>query len=155
MENENAKDCKEEKPKEVETIQNQWMIRRCFIYDEEYSDCTSLRARFNQYFIFGKTLDCSQWKRDSVNCYKWENNKDINAANELVQSEKQRRKERLLSHYSNDVWKRRQSPPDNWNAPLPDYIKKDYDQSYLNIKSKEMKGEIPPSFDTNFKCSIM
>ncbi|XP_028129903.1 UPF0545 protein C22orf39 homolog [Diabrotica virgifera virgifera] len=153
-ENKEQTNKNEDKP-ETPKVENDWMIRKCFIYDEEYSDCTSLKARFNQYFIFGKSIDCSQWKRDSINCYKWENDKDVNAANELVKSEKQKRKERLLPHYKNDVWTKRTSPPENWNCPLPDYITKEYENSYLNIKSKEMKGEIPPSFDMDFKCSIM
>lgn len=55
-------------------------MRRCFMYDDEYSDCTSIKARLNQLFIFGKTLDCSQWKRDSVNCYKWTDEHDCDAA---------------------------------------------------------------------------
>ncbi|CAG9865239.1 unnamed protein product [Phyllotreta striolata] len=136
-------------------IQDEWLIRRCFIYDEEYKDCTSFRARFHQYFIHGKTVDCSQWKRDSINCYKYMESQDESAANELVQSEKNRRRERLMSHYSNDVWKKRKSPPENWNEPLPDYISKDYENSYLSVKSKEMKGELPASFDINYRCNIL
>ncbi|CAH1100485.1 unnamed protein product [Psylliodes chrysocephalus] len=151
----NNNDNNKEETKEQPKVEDQWLIRRCFIYDEEYSDCTSIRARFHQYFVHGKSIDCSQWKKDSVNCYKWEERQDVKAANELIQSEKQRRKERLLPHYSNNVWTRRKSPPENWNDPLPEYITKDYEHSYLNIKSKEMKGEIPPSFDVNYKCSIM
>lgn len=50
------------------------------MYREEYSDCTSLKARFHQYFIYGETVDCSQWKRDYNNCEKWKDNKDIKAA---------------------------------------------------------------------------
>ncbi|CAH1154027.1 unnamed protein product [Phaedon cochleariae] len=138
------------------SVKDEWMIRRCTYYDEEYSDCTSYRARFNQYFIFGKTLDCSQWKKDSVNCYKWKDTEDVKAANELVQNEKQRRKERLLPHYSNDVWVKRKSPPEDWNKPLPAHIQQEYEYSYLNVKSKEMKGEVPPSFDMDLGfCSIM
>ncbi|KAJ8967112.1 hypothetical protein NQ314_003085 [Rhamnusium bicolor] len=137
-------------------IEDEWMIRRCTVYDEEYRDCTSVKARFNQYFIHGKTIDCGQWKKDSVNCYKWSESKNINAAKELVQSEKLRRKERLLPHYTNNIWKKRKSPPEDWNKPLPEYLQKEYEHTYLNIKSKEMKGEIPPSFDVNLGfCSIM
>ncbi|KAG5871997.1 hypothetical protein JTB14_030839 [Gonioctena quinquepunctata] len=135
---------------------DEWMIRRCSVYDEEYSDCTSFKARFNQYFIFGKTLDCSQWKKDSINCYKWTEKQDVKAASELIQAEKTRRKERLLPHYANDVWEKRKAPPEDWNKPLPEYLQKEYEYTYLNVKSKEMKGEIPPSLDVNFKlCTIM
>lgn len=76
--------------------------------------------------------------------------------NELVESEKKRRKDRIISHYNNNVWTKRKEPPENWNAPLPEYLQKEYEGSYLYLKSKEMKGEIPPSFDPNVKfCTIL
>jgi hypothetical protein len=49
------------------------------MYKEEYSDCTSLKARFHQYFIFGKTIDCSQWKRDFDSCVQWRKEQNANA----------------------------------------------------------------------------
>lgn len=50
------------------------------MYKEEYSECTSIRGRFQQYFVYGQSIDCSQWRRDLDNCEKWMNNKDTNAA---------------------------------------------------------------------------
>jgi len=49
------------------------------VYKDEYDDCTSIKARFHQYFIFGETLDCSQWKTDYHNCYQWQKNKSEEA----------------------------------------------------------------------------
>ena len=49
------------------------------MYKEEYSECTSIKARFHQYFIFGKSVDCSQWKRDFENCVLWRDNHNSNA----------------------------------------------------------------------------
>ena len=49
------------------------------MYKEEYSDCTSIKSRFNQYFIYGEIIDCSQWKKDFKNCKKWSNKKDDTA----------------------------------------------------------------------------
>lgn len=49
------------------------------MYKEEYSECTSIKARFHQYFIFGKSVDCSQWKRDFENCIHWRDNHNSNA----------------------------------------------------------------------------
>lgn len=60
---------------------------------------------------------------------------------EIIESETTRRKERLGAHYANNIWKRRTSPPEDWAKPLPDFIAKDYDRTYLGIKAKEMKGE--------------
>lgn len=80
----------------------------------------------------------------------------MKAARELIESEKVRRFERFKGHYGNDVWKKRQKKPDNWDAPLPPAISKDYENSYLEQKSKEMKGEITPIPDVSGNlCSIM
>nr|CAD7589160.1 unnamed protein product [Timema genevievae] len=54
-------------------------IRPCDIYKEEYSDCTSIKARFHQYFIYGEMVDCSQWKKDFKNCSKWTSDQNIEA----------------------------------------------------------------------------
>ncbi|RZC34086.1 UPF0545 protein C22orf39 -like [Asbolus verrucosus] len=75
--------------------------------------------------------------------------------NELIQSEKKRRRERLQGHYGNTVWSQRKTPPENWNTPLPEHIQKEYEASYLNIKSKEMKGELPPTKDIFNYCVLM
>lgn len=61
----------------------------------------------------------------------------------------------MRPHYRNDVWKRRTSPPADWNKPLPEYLQKEYENTYLNIKAKEMRGEIEPTFDDSKFCSIM
>ncbi|KAK9707695.1 Protein of unknown function (DUF3128) [Popillia japonica] len=139
-----------------EAIEDEWMIRPCETYKEEYSDCRSIRSRFQQYFVFGHTIDCSQWKRDADNCYKWTENRDLRAAKNLINSEKERRLERLRAHYNNNVWEKRQSPPADWNKPLPDYLQKEYEYTYLNVKSKEMRGEVAPQADLPaLSCTII
>lgn len=59
----------------------------------------------------------------------------------------------MKAHYDNDVWEKRKNPPEDWSKPLPEYMQKEYEATYLNIKSKEIKGEIEPTFDTS--CTIM
>lgn len=49
------------------------------IYKSEYDDCVSIKARFNQYFTFGKYLDCNQWNTDYHNCYQWKKHKSQEA----------------------------------------------------------------------------
>lgn len=89
----------------------------------------------------GDTLDCASWEHDFENCVKFEEEKDEEAAKKVIESEKERRKERMKGHYGNDIWKKRSAPPEDWNKPLPEHIAKSYENSYLDIKSKEMKGE--------------
>lgn len=64
-------------------------------------------------------------------------------------SEKNKRITRLKSHYANNVWENRTSPPENWNDPLPDYIAKRKSQSTLQDIINE-ENENSKSF-----CSIM
>lgn len=124
-------------------------------------------------------LDCDQWNTDYRNCYQWQKYKSeeayvrklilctitINkkkrrekrkwffAQAELIASEKQRRLERLRPHYRNNVWKRREEPPENWNAPLPEWMQKEYKDTYLQIRSREIKQNTDDSpLD---KCTIL
>ncbi|XP_012235750.1 synaptic plasticity regulator PANTS [Linepithema humile] len=140
--------------KEKEFRENQWMVRPCVVYKDEYDDCTSIRARFNQYFIFGQMLDCNQWNTDYRNCYQWRKYNSDEAYNELIKSEKQRRLKRLRAHYANDVWEKREKPPENWNAPLPEWMQKDFQNSYLHIRNEEMKeGKEVSALDS--RCTIL
>lgn len=134
------------------------MIRPCIAYLEDYKDCRSIAARFHQYFVYGKTIDCSQWRRDYDACIKWQDGEDVKAANAVVQSETERRTQRLRDHYGNDVWTKRRSPPKDWNKPLPEYLLKEYENSFLNLKAKEMKGERVDNVLLNEEwklCSVM
>nr|CAD7412093.1 unnamed protein product [Timema poppensis] len=114
-------------------------IRPCDIYKEEYSDCTSIKARFHQYFIHGEMVDCSQWKKDFNNCSKWTLDQNIDAMQDLVLSEQDRRRKRFQAHNNNTVWQKRAQPPADWNKPLPDWLENKYKDTYLYHKSKEMK----------------
>ncbi|KAF9802782.1 hypothetical protein SFRURICE_002950 [Spodoptera frugiperda] len=134
--------------------EDKWVIRECELYKDEYKDCTSFRGRFQQYFVYGETLDCNQWKKDYDNCCKWEDYKDIKAANALIASEKERRMVRLRAHYRNDVWKKRDSPPADWAKPLPEWMQKRDENTYLAIKAKEIREGKEDTTEKKF-CSII
>ncbi|XP_062563297.1 synaptic plasticity regulator PANTS [Armigeres subalbatus] len=144
-------------PEEEEIFKNLWSLRPCYFYNEEYDDCTSIRGRFHQYFIHGDSIDCNQWKRDFDNCARFEKNpKDTKSALELIESEKTRRTVRLGAHYGNDVWKKRDKVPEDWAKPLPEHLRKEYENSYLELKAREMRGEVQPSKDDGrTMCVIM
>lgn len=55
-------------------------IRPCEMYDIEYKDCITIKARLHQHFIFGHSIDCNIWKRDYDNCDRWEKNQDERSA---------------------------------------------------------------------------
>ncbi|XP_041976976.1 UPF0545 protein C22orf39 homolog [Aricia agestis] len=132
-------------------LEEKWLIRDCDLYDAEYSECTSLKGRFHQYFIFGKSLDCNQWKKDYDNCCKWVDKKNVKAGEAVIKSEKARRFARFRAHYQNDVWKKRDGPPSDWDKPLPEWMRKRDENTYLAQKAKEMKdGTIVE--DESFCC---
>ncbi|XP_042224362.1 UPF0545 protein C22orf39 homolog isoform X2 [Homarus americanus] len=114
-------------------------VRPCERYKEEYSDCTSIKAKFHQYFIHGETKDCSQWKTDYNHCLNYRNKKDIESLTSVIETEKERREKRLIGHYTNTTWEKRESPPDDWNKPLPEYLQKNDAVSFLAVKAKQLK----------------
>ena len=46
---------------------------------------------------------------------------------------------RLKAHYENDIWKERKQPPKDWNDPLPEWIQKRDENTYLAVKAKELR----------------
>jgi hypothetical protein len=138
------------------SIPTYFQIRPCHMYKEEYDDCTSIKGRFHQYFIFGQSADCSQWKVDYDNCVRFDSGNDKKSGVDLIKSESERRNQRMQAHYGNDTWTKRDAPPADWSQPLPEWMQQEHEASYLGIKSKELKGEIVPdkSTDASF-CSIM
>lgn len=144
--------------KEPESETNlEWMIRPCGMYKEEYNDCKCMKARFHQYYIFGEFLDCTQWKIDYDNCYLWQKYKNKEALDELIKSEKTRRMERLRNHYNNNVWERRDKPPENWDAPLPDWLQEKHKNSYLHHAKKKLERELEnrQEYDNNSSSCIL
>lgn len=69
----------------------------------------------------------------------------------MIQSEKNKRIMRWKSYYANDVWENRDSPPENWNTPLPDYIAQRQSVSTL----KDTLDEISLEENNKSLCSIM
>jgi hypothetical protein len=61
-----------------------FQIRPCEMYKDEYKDCTNFKSRFHQYFIYGETLDCVQWKKDLDNCERWVENQNIKSRVYLI-----------------------------------------------------------------------
>ncbi|XP_008548060.1 uncharacterized protein LOC103571624 [Microplitis demolitor] len=126
---------------EAKIWDGEWMLKPCHMYEEEYKDCKSLRGRFYQYYVHGEQLDCTQWKRDYQNCQKWRKKQDEVAYNDLVESVKKRRLERLKSHVANDTWTRRTKPPEDWNEPLPEWMVKKNEGTFLAAKQKSINAD--------------
>lgn len=119
-----------------------WMCRPCHWYKDEYKECTKLRSRLNQYFIFGHSIDCQQWDIDYKNCMNYRLTKNIDSLQKVIDSENERIKKRLKATQDNDVWQLRTEPPKEiWNRPLPKWLNERYESSslpkYQEKRSKE------------------
>lgn len=133
-----------------------WKIRPCEIYKKELKECTRFKGRFYQYFVDGELKDCNEWQRDLVDCKKWTDSNDYKAAESLILSEEARIKKRFVAHYKNNIWEHRDSPPEDWAKPLPEWMQKEQENSYLYHQSQALKkGETLPDTNVFSKCSIM
>ncbi|KAH8373040.1 hypothetical protein KR009_011023, partial [Drosophila setifemur] len=132
-------------------------IRPCRLYKDEYDDCTSLKARFHQYFIFGQDTDCSQWLTDFKNCERFQqsNGTDAVSGAGVIKSEEQRRMTRLRAHYANDIWQKRKEPPLDWAAPLPEWMQKRNENTYLELKQNELSGRAVLQEEERSLCVVM
>lgn len=60
----------------------------------------------------------------------------------MVKSEEKRKHDRLKASRDNDVWQLRSEPPEDWNAPVPDWMAKKFEQSYIALTAKnEQEGK--------------
>lgn len=141
----------------IKTNDSDTQIRPCHLYKEEYDDCRSFKARFHQYFIYGKDSDCSQWLTDFKNCerYQESNGNDIESGGAIIKSEENRRLTRLRAHFANDTWVKRKQPPEDWAKPLPDWMQKRNENTYLELKQKELSGLAEPQEEKGTFCTIM
>jgi len=114
-------------------IPDSWMLRECDSYKDEMKFCGSMSGRFHQFYVHGKQLDCAQWEQTFTDCKLWTRDADVDAAKRIIASEKERIKTRLQGHYANDVWEKREKAPEDWNKPLPEYLEKKKDSSYLKM----------------------
>ncbi|CAG2162818.1 unnamed protein product [Oppiella nova] len=119
---------------------NSWLVRPCERYGQQYKDCKSMRARVHQYFIFGHSIDCSQWSQDYENCLKFRNSKKAEDLDKVIESEMRRKEERLETMKANDVWEYRSEPPTDWRKPLPDWFVQRNQFSLLSRKQKERQN---------------
>ncbi|CAD7013782.1 unnamed protein product [Ceratitis capitata] len=138
-------------------LKDAWSIRPCSVYKDEYDDCTSIKARFHQYFIYGENVDCSQWKKDYDNCERYvnSNGNDVAAGEAVINSEAERRRKRLEAHYSNTTWKKRTHPPEDWSKPLPEWLAKKNENTFLEVKQMELDGRKPVEVVEKSFCAIM
>lgn len=113
--------------------------------------------------MYGESLNCDQWRDDNNNCHKWTWFQNKDAAIEVIKSEIQRRDERMKAHYDNKTWTKRDKPPDDWNKPLPDWMAKRAENSFMKLTMDELNEDkerakaqaAPNENQTESACNIM
>lgn len=101
-----------------------WLVRPCERYKEMYDDCKSISARFQQYYIYGYNLDCSNHINHYDLCKKFRKQKDPSILDPIINNELLEIKRRTQTVHDNKAWELRDSPPADFNAPLPEFIAK-------------------------------
>ncbi|KAH7956101.1 hypothetical protein HPB52_006018 [Rhipicephalus sanguineus] len=61
--------------------------------------------------------------------------------NAVVKSEEKRKHDRLKASRDNDVWQLRSKPPEDWNAPVPEWMAKKFEQSYIAAVAKKEEAK--------------
>lgn len=60
---------------------------------------------------------------------------------------------RWQGHYNNNIWTKRDKPPENWNVPLPEWMIEEHKNSFLKHVSDKLKNE--ENGVRKSSCSIM
>ena len=112
-----------------------YLVRPCERYKELYKSCKSIRGRMHQYYVYGELFDCSEHKRHFKSCLSYRKTNDIDLLKPIIQWEKKMIETRLKACLENPVWEVRDSPPKDFNDPLPDFIQKR--KSWSKLKAKD------------------
>ncbi|VDI00669.1 Hypothetical predicted protein [Mytilus galloprovincialis] len=127
-----------------------WLIRECDIYKEEYDTCKSRKGRRHQWYTLGCKLDCSKWEDDYKNCLLYTKSNDVEAANKIIENEKERYFARRKASLGNNMWEYRDSPPEDWNKPVPGWENK-----VSLFKAYNMGKKPIPQEEERSSCTIL
>ncbi|CAG0884548.1 unnamed protein product, partial [Darwinula stevensoni] len=65
--------------REKQLLEKTWMVKPCFVYEEDYRECKRIRGRFQQYYVEGKMKDCSMLFHMQTNCKRWTKESNFDA----------------------------------------------------------------------------
>lgn len=116
---------------ELQDTLSGYLVRPCERYRELYSDCSSLRARVHQYYVFGDLTDCSQHSNNYDSCLNYRKTKDPQLLQPIIDWEKNLIQKRLDVAAANPCWDAREIPPSNFNGPLPSFVEERHKKSYF------------------------
>lgn len=113
------------------------LVRPCERYNELYRGCKTIRSRIQQYYVYGETLDCSPHKNNYKACLQYRHTRDASHLDTIIEWEKNLINTRLKTVEQNTTWKRRETPPADFDRPLPEFLKKRSQRSiFRNLDQK-------------------
>lgn len=124
-------ECEVDDPECKVKKENVHLVRPCERYEELYKSCKSIRGRLHQYYVYGELFDCSIHKSNYTSCMKYRETKKLDLLYPVIEWEQNLISTRLKAAEQNKVWEFRQSPPEDFNGPLPDFIEKRQSKSFF------------------------
>lgn len=112
------------------------LVRPCERYKELYQLCKSIKNRLYQYYIYGETLDCSPHRNNHEACLSYRNTGNLDLLDPIIAWENQYITSRKMTVSQNKTWQLRQSPPDDFDKPLPAHIEKNHQKSIFRRHEK-------------------
>ena len=117
----------------------------CDHYEYEYKQCSSFKAKMYRYFrgeVYSENIhECNFYQQLFMDCMKYdrETSKNANLLKDLKKYEVEMIIKRLDSMKQNNIWELRNTPPSDWNSPLPDWCEKQIKDTYWykSINKKE------------------
>lgn len=110
------------------------LIRPCERYMELYRSCKSILSRIHQYYVYGETLDCSPHVNNYNACLSFRKSKDVSLLDTIISWEKDFINIRMKTVEQNKAWKMRETPPADFDGPLPEFIVKRNRNSIFNSR---------------------
>lgn len=100
---------------------SQW-VRPCERYQELERDCLRFRSRIQQYYVFGEFLDCAQHGNNYKSCIDYRQTRNPEMLKPVIKWESDLISTRLNTVEQNKTWDLRESPPEEFARPLPDFL---------------------------------
>eukprot|EP00095_Tigriopus_kingsejongensis_P011380 maker-scaffold68_size422247-snap-gene-0.10 protein:Tk11380 transcript:maker-scaffold68_size422247-snap-gene-0.10-mRNA-1 annotation:"upf0545 protein c22orf39 homolog" len=150
-------------PGPIPDLPHSWLLRHCTSYKMEHQHCAKWSTRLHQRFILGEPSSCEDWQSNFMDCARWDQNQDLEAAARVIEREKSRIGGRMKDHFANDVWEKRTHPPEDWNKPLPPHLAEmaegswlqHCDRGTLNESAVESANSLANRISASLFCSIM
>lgn len=114
---------------EKNTKPNSHLVRVCETYQDFLRDCKSFKGRMYQYYVYGEMLDCSIHKENLDDCLLYRKTGNTDHLNKIIEWEQKMITSRNAATKNNISWEFRDSPPADFNSPLPSFLTKDNEKT--------------------------